>query len=407
MTTRYPGGLIRKTPPTIIPPAFGEGGSAPGVWTLEQASYYTKQGTWPLPTINVSGALYTFGSNGIGKLGLNDRTYRSSPTQVGSETTWKFVAGAGNSSLAIKNNGTLWGWGYNLYGQIGDQSIIYRSSPVQVGALTTWARVFKSANNSWAIKNDGTLWAWGRNENGSLGLGDEILRSSPVQIGTGTWAYVAGVDRTTAAIQSNGTLWTWGDNENIGALGSNQGVARRSSPVQVGSLSNWLYVSADSIGFHSIKTDYTLWGWGWNDNGQIGDGTKVNRSSPVQVGALTNWLKLANSPAYKFGIATKNDNTLWSWGLNNVGQLGTNQVNIDYSSPVQVGADTTWLYISTTYTGVTAIKSNGTLWAWGGNSDGQLGQNDRVARSSPTQIGSDTTWLRVFGGNSFAAVTKG
>jgi len=394
MTTRYPGGLIRKTPPTITPPVDGEGGSAPGVWTLEQASYYIKTGTWPLPTILKY--LYVVGGNQEGQLGQNNTIARSSPVQVGSDNNWSSIAAGAYSMIAAKSNGTLWTWGVGTSGVLGLNDAIKRSSPVQVGALTNWRLVASSYYSCAAIKTDGTLWTWGQNGFGQLGLGDASNRSSPVQVGTATnWSYVSVGIFAMIGVTTTGALYTWGSGQGDNSiLGQNNDI-QRSSPTQVGALTTWLNATIGQYSSMATKTDGTIWGWGRNTSGQVGDNTTINRSSPVQVGALTDWT-LAKTNGYLHSMGRRSYGTLWLWGRNNYGQLGQNNT-IDRSSPVQLGADTNWssqvmpLYAH----GNVAIKTNGTLWVWGLNQQGRLGVNNTTEYSSPVQVGTDTTWLQV------------
>jgi len=356
-----------------------------GKWTLQAQMQAIAAGTWTgIP------AFFSWGYNGYGQLGLNDTVNRSSPVQLGDGVVWSLGAVGGNFSAAIKTNGTLWSWGRNNSGQLG-QNIAYtisRSSPVQVGALTDWSKISAGNNFCAAVKTTGSIWSWGRNEHGQLGQNDRVYRSSPVQIGALTdWSQVSLGQHHCAAIKTNNTLWTWGRNF-VGQLGQNIAYdVSRSSPVQVGALTDWAQVSSGTYHCAAIKTNNTLWTWGNNGFGELGQNIAytINRSSPVQVGALTDWAQV--SAGTGFCIAIKTNGTLWSWGSNSGGRLGLGNTS-SRSSPVQVGALTDWSKISAGTNFSAAIKTNNTLWTWGLNTSGQLGQNDRISRSSPVQVGS-------------------
>ena len=394
MTTRWPGGIISGTAPTITPPIAGEGGSASGSWNISDPT--NNQYSWPKPSLT-GGLLSVWGVNGSGQAG-NGTVLPSaivSPTPIGALTNWLSIAAGYGHSLAVKTDGTLWTWGRNGSGQLGDGTAINKSSPVQIGALTNWVYAAGGQNHSLAIKTDGTLWSWGYNVYGGLGDGTTISKSSPVQVGLLTdWSLNinGGVVGFTIAIKTNGTLWSWGYNF-YGQLGLND-LNTRLSPVQVGSDNTWSSISCNSRGgcLLALKTNGTLWSWGQNQYGQLGLGDIIYRSSPVQVGILNNWSKI--SVGNYSALAIKTDGTLWTWGYNTTGSLGLNDI-IYRSSPVQVGSDNTW---SSTYafgTSVLAYKTNGTLWVWGRNSEGQLGLNDIIARSSPVQISGLTNWLAI------------
>ena len=206
-------------------------------------------------------------------------------------------------------------------------------------------------------------------------------------------------------------LYTWGDNDiAVGRLGlNNAGAANnKSSPTQVGSTTEWRKVSACNTATLAIKNNGTLWGWGYNAQGAIGDGTTITRSSPVQVGALTTWASVESS-AYN-GYAIKTDGTIWAWGFSGDGENGTNNTTPDISSPKQIGALTNWLQVTAGAYYVLAVKTDGTLWGWGRNSSGQLGDGTAINRSSPVQIGSLTTWASVSSrsnGGTMAITTSG
>lgn len=279
--------------------------------------------------------------------------------------TWKDLSFGYHHVAAIKANGTLWTWGRNIEGQIGDNTQIDRSSPVQIGAGTDWALVCASGQSTHAIKTNGTLWSWGDDDFGQLGLGNIGLQKSPMQVGTGTdWAFVHGQRYNTAAIKTNGTLWTWGDNT-YGQTGNPTGHALPYyEPNQVGSNTNWKTAQVGYDFMTAFKVDGTLWAWGRNNYGQLGTNNIINRSSPVLVASVGNaWthLNIKDSTCR----AIKADGTLWAWGRNDAGQLGIN-VTTSRSSPVQtVLGGNDWVKVMGTSLGTYAIKNDGSLWSWG------------------------------------------
>jgi len=343
--------------------------------------------------------LYAWGEGTNGVLGDGTTASKSSPVQIGTLTNWKQVS-AGSVILAVKIDGTLWAWGDGTrHGALGDSTIVSKSSPVQIGTLTNWKQVAAgSEDNSAAIKTDGTLWTWGEGSNGALGDSTIVSKSSPVQIGLLTnWKQVASGARFAAAIKTDGTLWAWGRNSN-GQIGDNTTIDK-SSPVQVGLLTDWKQVDVGheraGQGFTlAVKTDGTLWAWGDGSSGALGDGTTASKSSPVQIGLLTNWKQVAGG--IESSAAIKTDGTLWTWGDNAAGQLGDG-TRINRSSPVQIGLLTNWKQVSGGGDGTSrefkvALKNDGTLWTWGNNEAGQLGDGTTASKSSPVQIGTLTNW---------------
>jgi alpha-tubulin suppressor-like RCC1 family protein len=250
------------------------------------------------------------------------------------------------------------------------------------------------------IRSDGTLWACGFNANGQLGLGFNSALNILVltQVGTDAdWAEVSCGANHTMAIKTNGTLWAWGFNSN-GELGLGDKTLRN-TPTQVGTATDWKSVSA---GFRSmdfaigpftsaIKTNGTLWAWGANEVGQLGDGTTVPKTSPRQVGLSTNWAQIS-SKGIGFSAAIKTDGTLWAWGRNNFGQLGLGDTT-DKIIHRQVGTVANWRSVSVGIGSMSAIKTGGTLWTCGNNASGELGQGDLVNRSTLTQVGVETAWI--------------
>ena len=353
--------------------------------------------------------LFSWGQNEKGQLGHNNQTKYSSPTQVPG-TTWSkdsffLYNNSASHSINIKTDGTLWAMGgrNDDWGQLGQNNRTNYSSPVQIGSGTDWSKGGILRESSWGIKTDGTLWVWGNNQYAVLGQNQPYNshRSSPVQIPGTTWEKCSGIGYATFATKTDGTMWVWGNNSS-GGLGQNDRT-QRSSPVQVGD-SDWSVVSGSHPGTGAgIKTDGTLYMWGSNPNGGLGlnaAGDNANRSSPTQIPGTT-WSSV--SLGNKKSAAIKTDGTLWVWGRNAYGSLGLNQPDqTNYSSPVQIPG-TTWSSVSNAYQSTFAQKTDGTLWSWGYNHHGQLALNNRTAYSSPVQI-PGTDWVHVQPQSSGGAV---
>jgi alpha-tubulin suppressor-like RCC1 family protein len=265
----------------------------------------------------------------------------------------------------------------------------------------------KTVLKGYLTSNPGTLMACGYNYFGSM-LNNPTKVSSPVQVGSiSNWVKLDACADSVHAIRKDGTLWTCGYNylSGLAGTGNNSTGYGGSELTQVGALSNWKDV-AGGYGMNAIKTDGTLWTWG----GTAGNSLSGGKSSPVQVGALTNWSKLFGS-AYSLSIfALKTDGTMWVAGGNVGGQLGLGNINIQ-QSPVQLGAANDWKSASSGASPSTAavhtllIKPDGTLWATGTNDFGQLGDGTTVAKSSPIQVGS-STWVSAAGGLGMSVGVK-
>jgi len=342
--------------------------------------------------------LYAWGGNGPGSLGQNNRTSSNSPVQIVGTTWSKIRIGSHErcATLALKNDGTMWSWGYNVDGQTGQNganpAMYAVSSPTQLPG-TTWSNNFCGGKASVAVKTDGTLWCWGNNSTGSLGQNNKTQYSSPVQVGSDTtWSTTydqcaGGGDSAVFAIKTDGTLWGIGKNGD-GELGQGN-LTKRSSPIQIPG-TTWKHIDIGYSSAFAIKTDGTLWSWGWNNWGNLGQNNRTYYSSPKQIPG-TDWSKVRSSHYY--AMALKTDGTLWSWGRGNWGSGAYNisGSNAHRSSPVQVPG-TTWNNIAQGNNHVNfQTRTDGTLWAWGNNQNGQLGQGNNTQYSSPVQI-PGTDW---------------
>jgi alpha-tubulin suppressor-like RCC1 family protein len=352
-----------------------------------------------------TGAAYAWGRNNYGQLGLNqsNTSHKSSPVQI--PGNWATIRAGSSNNFGVKSDGTLWAWGRNDQGQLGHNNKTHYSSPVQIPG-TTWSKDrLKISNigvfNSYAIKTDATLWSWGYGTNGRLGQNSNTNYSSPRQVPGTTWNIVSSSYNGQFAIKTDGTLWSWGWNNNggYGGLLGHNNKTNYSSPRQVGSDTDWDFVtvSADSGSIFAHKTDGTLWSWGYNGSGQLGIGNKTAYSSPKQVpGSTWSGASAAIAGASSAGFAIRTDGTLWGWGAGQEGQLAQNNLT-EYSSPRQIPG-TTWSKVTSRGTSVFAMKTDGTAWAWGKNNYGQLGVNNETKYSSPVQI-PGTAWDIIEGGN--------
>ena len=340
--------------------------------------------------------LYVWGGNPAGQLGQNNQggwsaylTAQSSPIQIPGD--WAQISSGSSHTGGVKTDGTLWIWGGNNYGEAAQNNATYGySSPVQIPG-TSWSSLFTDRQHSWAIRTDGTFWAWGRNEYGQLGQNNTTAYSSPAQIPGTNWSKMESSNYNTVGLKSDGTLWAWGSNQYGQSAQNSTSVSRYSSPVQIPGTS-WSDCAAFYYGAAAIRTDGTLWGWGFNNNGSLGQNNQTRYSSPVQIPGT--WSKLGNNYWSMYGIKT--DGTLWAWGSDSYGALGQLTRNVSQSSPVQIPG-TTWSHVDGSGPStMRATKTDGTLWVWGVNEAGENGQNDRggydglygplLARSSPVQI---------------------
>lgn len=359
-----------------------------------------------------SGYLYVWGDNNNGQLGTNNTNRYSSPVQTVSGTnTWQKVSCGYYHTGAIKSDGTLWLWGYNYTGQLGNDNNTNVSSPVQtITAGNNWSKLSCGSNYTAAIKSNGTLWLWGINQKGQLGTNDSTNRSSPIQtVSEGNnWTQVSCGYYCTGAIKDDGTLWMWGEGSN-GQLG-NEDTINVSSPIQtIAGGNDWSQVSCGLLHSAAVKTDGTLWLWGYNGSGQLGTNDTNNFSSPIQtICEGNNWKQV--TCGYSHTAAIKTDGSLWAWGNNYVGRLGDNSTT-NRSSPVQEATlSYEWKEVKCDTFNTLAIKWDKTLWVWGYNYNGQLGNgkdNFDTSRSTPcqTMVGGKK-WIDFdMGGEGAAAIT--
>jgi alpha-tubulin suppressor-like RCC1 family protein len=336
------------------------------------------------------GTVWGSGNNTYGQLGDGTQINQSSPVQAVNITGASSAAAGEYHSLAVTSAGSVWSWGYNAYGELGNGQTTNQSVPAAISGFTGAVAVAAGPYHSVVLKSDGTVWSFGYNDYGQLGNGTANNSSSPVQVTglTGVTAIAAGGQNGyafTLALRSDGTVWSWGYNGD-GELGDGT-TATRQSPVPVAGLTNVTAIAAGSYHSFALRSDGTVWAWGYDGQGQLGDGGSAAESNIVRVNGLTNVIAIAAGERH--GIAVRIDGTVWVWGLNTSGQLGNGNTN-NSSVPIQVVGLTGALAVAGGSDYTVALTSNGSVSAWGSNDGGQFGvalpASSTVAVASVTGI---------------------
>ncbi|MCL2679555.1 MAG: hypothetical protein FWF18_04655, partial [Dehalococcoidia bacterium] len=346
--------------------------------------------------IGRDGTLWTWGNNDSGELGLGIGNFGTSmyvPTKVGTDTDWAYVSAGGmygyGYTMAIKTDGTLWGWGYNDYGQLGDGGTATKYLPTQIGSDTDWKTVSTGLFHTAAIKTDGTLWTWGYNASGQLGHGNmNEQEESPVQVGWDTdWEVVsAGGDHTVAI--KGGDLWGWGYNS-VGQLGDDPLMLHIAyARVLIDDNNTWIHVSAGNQHTVAVNDEGDLYTCGSNGSGQLGIGYGPHQSIMLEKVSLSGSVVNVSAGMFHTSVVLANG-TLYSFGGNFNGELGIGSSGPNQWEPVQeYHGNSDWEYVSVGSSYTMAVKNDGTMWAWGNNLYGQLGDGTSSGKNVPTTVGA-------------------
>jgi alpha-tubulin suppressor-like RCC1 family protein len=348
--------------------------------------------------IKSDGTLLAWGLNRNGQLGDGTSADKLTPTAVGlTGTTLGSVISAGEfHSAALSACATagcsLATWGSNDSGRLGDGTTVEKRSPTKITG-TTWLAVAAGGSHTVAIKKDGTtggtLWSWGRNDKGQLGLGTANAanldnKSVPTREASGfaTWSSVAAGALHTVGLLQTGMLAGWGANDR-GQLGVNSAITPVSYAAPIAQSSKFLSVAAGGDHTLAILNSGALFAWGANGFGQLGIGSLVDAFAPVPVTEDIDWESVSAGGSHNdkgsdqpgnggHSLAIKTDGTLWAWGANAYGQLGLGHKD-DTTVPTQVGKERGWKRVSAGKLHTFAWKADGSLWGWGNNLNGQLG----------------------------------
>ena len=343
---------------------------------------------------------------------------------------WGDLDAGFRGSGGVAADGTLWTWGYNNRGVLGDGQLPLSGSaptPVQISTATDWVKIVIANGNSsghgMALKSNGDLYVWGRNNYGQLGIGsaDDGDHPTPIKL-SGKWKTMDAGDNFTLAVNTSGQLYAWGRNQ-FSQLGNTQG--DKSSPTLIQSSTDWFALNggyAHSLGIRGGGTSGSLYGWGSNAYGEQGNGASCTNgvgypspvTSPTKGPGPTDWVAMASGQI--FSIAQRSNGSLWGFGNNQDGKLGSsdsdwtpNSCDYTFSTPRAVVGGTAWVIggFAVGRRHSIAVKSNGTLWAWGKGGNYVGGGGDKFV---PTQIGSDTDWtapVAAGDGHSLASKTDG
>lgn len=334
-----------------------------------------------------NGTVWAAGYNAKGQLGLGDTTNRTSFTQVPGLSDIAEISSGKTHFIAVNKSGLVWTCGDNTYGQIGDGTITgYISSPYQVQGISAITHINAGDNFNFAITSDSMLWSWGDNEYCQLGDGSQLYYPAFTPIVTGNVKAASAGNNFSVILKTDGTVWVTGAND-FGQLGNDTSVDYSSVFVQVSNLTDVEEISAGYGHVLARKSDGTVWAWGYNNSGQLGDGTTTNRFAPVQVqdtsGAyLTDIDQI--SAGYYHSLAIK-DGAILAWGSNANGRFGNGNTTSSYRA-ITTNTLTGVIQVSAGTLHSAAVKSDGTAWTWGNNTYGQLGNGTTTASYSPVQV---------------------
>lgn len=351
------------------------------------------------------GSAWTTGGNPNGQLGDGTTTGRLTFGIVPGHSNFVQTAGGREHELALDSAGAVWAWGDNARGQIGIGTKVDAKSPTKVTTIATATAVATGHYHSMALLPDGTVQCWGLNANGQLGDGTTILRTRPVAVsGLGNVQAIRGGRDMSMALDGDGAVWVWGLGTS-GQLG-NGTTNSSSTPKRVPSLSSGVVaIAAGRDHLAAIKADGTLWMWGNNTVGEVGDGTVAMRTSPVQINLPDTVVQVELGAEHSVALLANGD--VYCWGKGTRGALGTGGTTRKLVPTKVAGGLPAIGLIGAGRDHTLAATPGGALWVWGFNDAGQLGDGSTTNRLSPKQVSVSGSPLHLGGGRNYSVILLG
>jgi RHS repeat-associated protein len=360
-------------------------------------SYAAASGGWfHALVVRPDGSVSASGQDTYGQLGDGSTTNRTSPVSVLNLTGVVGVSAGSYSSLALKSDGTVWAWGLNSVGQlgVGTPDSVAHATAQQV-PLSNVVAIAEGYAHSLAVKSDGTVWAWGYNSNGQLGDGTITNRSSPTQVpGLSGIVSVAAGYNYSLALRADGTVWAWGANAS-GQLGlGNNNTTEFHTPQQV-AISGVTSIAPTGGSLFALArtSDGKAYAWGGNAEGELGNGSADANAhpTPAAIGNLSSVTAVVAGG--KHGMALKSDGTVWTWGYNSYGELGNNGAPTNSNVPVAAAGLSGAVSIAAGAYSSYATKTDGSLVDWGYNADGEMGNGNTVNVNAPATVSAFSSGL--------------
>lgn len=365
--------------------------------------------------INSKGEMYSWGENDYGELGLGNVGDQIEPQRIGSESNWVRAAAGKNFSIAINSDGELFVWGDKQYGKLGLGNSIGFNTPQRLGLSSNWVSISATNEYSLAINRDGELYSWGLGRYGETGTNKTGSLWAPEKVGPDSikWETATAGLNMSAAIDNDGNLYVWGRNDQNGML--NDSYKNILTPLQISEDVKWKNVSVGGLFLLTNSIESTLYGRFINNYGQLGIGEFTLDKFILSPQIVFQKFKWSMTSASDFTndmhcLAITTDGKLFSWGRNRVGELGLGEEIGDFvPTPRQIGNKSNWVYVLAGRASSYAINTDGELFAWGSNSNGQLGIGNNENKSIPQLVGTSNNWTNVVsnGGHVLAINTEG